>query len=638
MKFLCPNCKAKYQIADEKVSGRTLRMDCRRCGQNITIRADMAIEDAAEVAPAPKPAPVVKPGGPTTSTGRRAGLTGANPAQGSGSALGADFQRSVSKPHALGAAEPSRTTPLDQWHVAINDVPVGPLRRDEIVRKIAAGAVTAESLCWREGLDDWRPLRDVPELAALLRRSQTPEVAARPAAARPAPAGGAVRPAAPAPRPAAVAPQRAMARSNVVPIGGRLGGSAAPAFEDDGLEENDPTRIGAVDYGDLEAKALATEGKAIQAAEGTRPADTKREVAATVGKPPTAKILTKAASPLPKPAAPRASVPAAPPKPAPPEPEPMPELDFAEPSFVDAPAAPPEAPAPVAAPVASLPPAVALAPAVAPAPPAARDERRGLPIPALIAIAGATAFGGVMAFMVATRLLGPAPAPPAGTVAGAVTPEPPTVAPPPTAATVATPPATTEPAPTEPAPPTEVATAEATPEAPATTDSPSAAGSSHTRPRTAPPATTTRQGTGAGAATKAPSGRFAEFADDSSGPAQIATTGRRSIADEPEGESVSTRGQEELTAAQLRAVITRERPAVNRCWEAELRRLGQAATVRLDVDLTIGGSGTVMSATTRGQSVGTLSECIERNVRRWRFPPTSGTTQTSFPLVFSGTE
>ena len=31
MKFLCSNCKAKYQIADEKVAGRTLRMTCRRC-------------------------------------------------------------------------------------------------------------------------------------------------------------------------------------------------------------------------------------------------------------------------------------------------------------------------------------------------------------------------------------------------------------------------------------------------------------------------------------------------------------------------------------------------------------------------------------------------------------------------------
>jgi hypothetical protein len=145
---------------------------------------------------------------------------------------------------------------------------------------------------------------------------------------------------------------------------------------------------------------------------------------------------------------------------------------------------------------------------------------------------------------------------------------------------------------------------------------------------------------GAAAATKAPTGRFAEFADDSSGgPAQIATSGRRSIADDPEdGASGSTRGQRELTADQIRSVITRERPAVNRCWESELRRLGQAATVRLDVDLTIGGSGTVTSVTTRGQSVGTLADCIERNVRRWRFPPTSGVTQTSFPLVFSGSE
>ena len=32
MKFLCDNCKAKYQIGDEKVAGKTVRMKCRRCG------------------------------------------------------------------------------------------------------------------------------------------------------------------------------------------------------------------------------------------------------------------------------------------------------------------------------------------------------------------------------------------------------------------------------------------------------------------------------------------------------------------------------------------------------------------------------------------------------------------------------
>src|SRR6476469_637929 len=37
MKFLCPSCKAKYQIADEKVVGRSVRMKCRKCGYVIPI-------------------------------------------------------------------------------------------------------------------------------------------------------------------------------------------------------------------------------------------------------------------------------------------------------------------------------------------------------------------------------------------------------------------------------------------------------------------------------------------------------------------------------------------------------------------------------------------------------------------------
>ncbi|MFW6051858.1 MAG: zinc-ribbon domain-containing protein, partial [Myxococcota bacterium] len=55
MKFLCDNCKAKYQIADEKIAGRTLKMKCRKCGHDILIRG-------AEVAsPAAPPAPPAAP-------------------------------------------------------------------------------------------------------------------------------------------------------------------------------------------------------------------------------------------------------------------------------------------------------------------------------------------------------------------------------------------------------------------------------------------------------------------------------------------------------------------------------------------------------------------------------------------------
>jgi hypothetical protein len=56
-----------------------------------------------------------------------------------------------------------------EWHVSINDVPLGPIRLEEISsHKIDAGAVSEYTLVWREGLDEWRPLATVPELMALL--------------------------------------------------------------------------------------------------------------------------------------------------------------------------------------------------------------------------------------------------------------------------------------------------------------------------------------------------------------------------------------------------------------------------------------------------------------------------------------
>ncbi len=159
------------------------------------------------------------------------------------SALGADFRRQVG---AAAPAQPApRPTALDQWHVAIQDVPVGPIKRDEITRKMAAGAITAESLAWREGFDDWRPIRDIPELSVLLRQRR-PVAPPRPAIGRGA---GRSRPGArssrPSSRPGARESSRPAARSNVVPIGGRLGAAPAPppTPEEEIFAEAEPTRI-----------------------------------------------------------------------------------------------------------------------------------------------------------------------------------------------------------------------------------------------------------------------------------------------------------------------------------------------------------------------------------------------------------
>lgn len=189
MKFLCGNCKAKYQIADEKVSGRTLRMKCRRCGHDILIDGhNMPQSTPSSPAPAPRrtgsstvsvmPGPG-RGGSSAQALPARPGSAGGSlPRPGSGrskppSGLSADFRRHVAAPPEV----PQRSAPYDLWHVAIQDVPVGPMTRDELARKIDAGAVTPESLCWREGMDDWRPLGDLPELAQLLRR---PRDASRP--------------------------------------------------------------------------------------------------------------------------------------------------------------------------------------------------------------------------------------------------------------------------------------------------------------------------------------------------------------------------------------------------------------------------------------------------------------------------
>jgi hypothetical protein len=58
--------------------------------------------------------------------------------------------------------------PGDEWFVGINGVPVGPIRLSELRSKAASGAVNKESLVWRDGFEDWRPLKTYPELLAIV--------------------------------------------------------------------------------------------------------------------------------------------------------------------------------------------------------------------------------------------------------------------------------------------------------------------------------------------------------------------------------------------------------------------------------------------------------------------------------------
>jgi len=81
------------------------------------------------------------------------------------------------------AGGPPRAGRVDkaEWHVSVNDVPIGPIRLEEMAHKVDAGAVSEYSLVWRDGFDEWRPLATVPELMSLLyeRRSSGPPTRSR---------------------------------------------------------------------------------------------------------------------------------------------------------------------------------------------------------------------------------------------------------------------------------------------------------------------------------------------------------------------------------------------------------------------------------------------------------------------------
>jgi predicted Zn finger-like uncharacterized protein len=275
LKFLCDNCKAKYQIADEKVAGKTVRMKCRKCGHQIEVRAAVTETSVSTSPPtamgsgSDAPRPVAKNSLATSLSAAKPRAPVGQPQAHAPSALAGAFQRtvhdapqSVPFPQQGGGLELSVT---DEWYVAINGVPVGPVRISELRRKAASGAVTEDSLCWQEGLEEWRPVRSIPELAAIVREAaqgNRPSLVSPPpnegrasspprAPQRPAPT--APRASAPdAPRPGGMGsfePPRptspsSPSRSNVVPlrvatsntdeapaspIGSPLGGSGAAA-------------------------------------------------------------------------------------------------------------------------------------------------------------------------------------------------------------------------------------------------------------------------------------------------------------------------------------------------------------------------------------------------------------------------
>jgi predicted Zn finger-like uncharacterized protein len=120
MKISCQSCQSKYNVADEKVRGKVVKIRCRKCGATIVVNG--------------------------AASGAGANGSGAQaPAQQHAAAEGAD-----------------------QWHVNVNENDQRTMSMAELVEAYNSGVVTQETFVWADGMDDWKPLSEVDAVVAAL--------------------------------------------------------------------------------------------------------------------------------------------------------------------------------------------------------------------------------------------------------------------------------------------------------------------------------------------------------------------------------------------------------------------------------------------------------------------------------------
>lgn len=128
MKIICDNCGAKYSIADEKVKGKVFKIRCKKCQESIVVRGD-----SQEQPEAAEPAAAASEGGDVeTKVFDYSGYKGNDPV----------------------------------WYVAVDGgEQQGPYTTGQMREYLQAGNITMESYVWREGLEDWKAVSDVAEIA-----------------------------------------------------------------------------------------------------------------------------------------------------------------------------------------------------------------------------------------------------------------------------------------------------------------------------------------------------------------------------------------------------------------------------------------------------------------------------------------
>jgi predicted Zn finger-like uncharacterized protein len=124
MKIACQSCQAKYTIADEKVLGRVVKIRCKKCGATIVINGN--------------------------ETGH----------------VGGDVpdERTQAMPNSQ-AFDYAGQQAEEPWTVNVADGDQRTMTTADLVAQFKAGVVNDETYCWKDGMGDWLPLREIEALA-----------------------------------------------------------------------------------------------------------------------------------------------------------------------------------------------------------------------------------------------------------------------------------------------------------------------------------------------------------------------------------------------------------------------------------------------------------------------------------------
>lgn len=621
MKFSCPSCQAKYQIADEKLTGPVMKMKCRKCGAMISVQAQGSFAGGASVAPqrplsaaAHPPSGMARtlstkplsPSAPKRNEVNRSATPAPAPTTSRASvSTGGASAATLRQPTDLVAAPPALErmasripAALPEWYAGVGGQPLGPMTREELRAHLKQGQVDQDTLVWREGMSGWIALGEVPDLADLLRSLQVrtaPPVAPAPVIARavaspPAPAVAPRVSAAPAPRSRPVAAPTPVSRPAVAPVS--RAAIAPPA------SSVAPTPTPApVSRPSAPTQSAPAPSAPVASAPVTQPGATGNTASSTQAVEQLAVALNPSILPAPQP-----------------EKESAPQATAVAPvAPTTTPVAPEAGSAAVSSPVAvaSLAPessvAAVAAPVSSPADPEfpwaqpKQSNRKAIAFAVLAAVGFGLAMGFVIFGGEKVRIIKQVVEVP-GTAQAAQIPD------------VPAPPAQEEQAAEEQqeedSKNTKVATGKGT------TGTPSPSGASTSTP-------TTDSGSGLKGLT-----------------GLQGLTGSGGPVGGPSSGSTGSAGGQPLESSQIQSTVAQYQASVRRsCWQPALDSRDRSApsSARVTVTITVAGSGSVQQVSSSGDPTGYsgLARCIEQRVRGWQFPRSSGTTTVNVPFVFA---